>query len=402
MLTSHRFFLILFFLVACAEQRAKTNFQRAVGVPDPIFMENQGSGFVGPVDVIALQPDGKILVGGRMSSFQGVACSSLLRLNVDGTLDESFKVETGFNDSVSALLVREDNKILVGGGFTQYQGAPAAYLIQLNSDASPDSSFNSELGTGFDAGVNALARASGGELFVAGAFSILNGNSRKGIVKLSSAGADDAAFAAAIGTGFDLPVADLVLRDESGPESICAGGSFTDFNGLNAHRVACLSLDGSMVTAFSTGLGTGFNHSVFTLLTGGAVSNGLLVGGVFDSLQGAGRLFFAHLSKEGTLEEDSAFNTDLILDQNVSAMAWDAENNLLVGGAFTSYGAGSVGRILRLDGTQVDLEFAEVSGSGFDAPVSVIEVQPDGKILVGGEFTRYDGSANVGRLIRLQ
>jgi uncharacterized delta-60 repeat protein len=95
----------------------------------------------GPVNSIALQPDGKILVGGDFSTIGGTERIGIARLNTDGTLDTTFNPDA--YDSVSSIAVQADGKILVGGNFTTLYGAPRDNLARLNTDGTLDITFNS-------------------------------------------------------------------------------------------------------------------------------------------------------------------------------------------------------------------------------------------------------------------
>src|SRR5581483_9639457 len=98
------------------------------------------------VDAIALQPDGKILVGGNFTILGGAALNLIGRLNADGSVD------TGFNPGVSpttggvlAIAVQADGKILVGGYFAGLGSAtgatPRKNIGRLNADGSVDAGF---------------------------------------------------------------------------------------------------------------------------------------------------------------------------------------------------------------------------------------------------------------------
>lgn len=106
------------------------------GLNDTSF--NQGKGFNGICYAIALQPDGKILVGGTFTSYNMTQCNRIIRLAADGSVDTSFvsKVGIGFNDTVRVIKVQSDGKIIVGGDFTTYDGYKARYLTRLNADGS--------------------------------------------------------------------------------------------------------------------------------------------------------------------------------------------------------------------------------------------------------------------------
>ncbi|HVY70324.1 MAG TPA: hypothetical protein VHH73_10380 [Verrucomicrobiae bacterium] len=116
-----------------------------------------GNGASGPanqtINTLALQADGKVLVGGYFTAFDGVARGGIARLNADGSLDGSFapnpityfKAFFGFaeaTNSITGIAVQSDGKILLGGGFTAlkpggfYQG-----YARLNPDGSQDLAF---------------------------------------------------------------------------------------------------------------------------------------------------------------------------------------------------------------------------------------------------------------------
>ena len=71
----------------------------------------------------AVQPDGKILIGGSFTSVLGVARNNIARLNTDGTLDTAFNPNA--NGAVYSIAVQADGKILVGGSFTQHRRTDA-------------------------------------------------------------------------------------------------------------------------------------------------------------------------------------------------------------------------------------------------------------------------------------
>src|SRR5262249_1632536 len=73
------------------------------GVVDPTF--NPGIGTDGPIRAVALQPDGKILIGGDFNSYNGTNVNFLARLNVDGSLDTSFNTGSGPDGPVNSIAV---------------------------------------------------------------------------------------------------------------------------------------------------------------------------------------------------------------------------------------------------------------------------------------------------------
>src|SRR5204863_85354 len=88
------------------------------------------------VFAVAVQSDGKIVVGGSLTSYNGDATVSddVVRLNADGTLDTTFNAGgAGADSTVCAVAVQTDGKIVIGGSFTSYNGDAAApdFVIRL-------------------------------------------------------------------------------------------------------------------------------------------------------------------------------------------------------------------------------------------------------------------------------
>jgi uncharacterized delta-60 repeat protein len=130
---------------------------------DEDFLTNMGTGLsvtgnspyngFSNVQDLKIQADGKILVVGRFTQFNGVSQNNITRLNADGTLDTTFANNIGTGTGLSAIPdgsapiihtvnIQNDGKILIGGIFTTFNGSSASGLVRLNSDGTRDSSFN--------------------------------------------------------------------------------------------------------------------------------------------------------------------------------------------------------------------------------------------------------------------
>ena len=96
--------------------------------PVPDDFNPGASGWVGS---LAVQTDGKYLVGGDFTNLGGQPRNYIGRLNADGTLDNTFNPGASFR--VLSLAVQADGKILVGGLFTTLGGQPCNYLGRINA-----------------------------------------------------------------------------------------------------------------------------------------------------------------------------------------------------------------------------------------------------------------------------
>jgi uncharacterized delta-60 repeat protein len=108
------------------------------GTLDRSFAEQEGLN--GQVNALAIQPGGQIVAGGTFSQAGQREFSNLVRYEADGQIDVNFggDVSPGVNGSVFALAVQPDGKILVGGNFNAIFGEPRHGIARLNADGSLD------------------------------------------------------------------------------------------------------------------------------------------------------------------------------------------------------------------------------------------------------------------------
>ncbi|HTO37198.1 MAG TPA: T9SS type A sorting domain-containing protein [Brumimicrobium sp.] len=104
----------------------------------------------GLIRAICIQPDGKIIIGGSFNSYNGTSSNGIARLNADGSLDNTFQVGTGlgFNsnyDGLNSIALQTDGKIVVGGVFSEYNGVNRTGNARLNADGSLDLNFDDQL-----------------------------------------------------------------------------------------------------------------------------------------------------------------------------------------------------------------------------------------------------------------
>lgn len=153
------------------------------GTLDPEFqpVKNGDIPLTEPIYALAVQPDGKILVGGRFTSFRGEPRDRLARLNHDGSLDFEFNPVTGETNAVYLLALQADGKIIFGG--TMMVG-------RLNPDGSTDPSFQPIQVTD-DPGysVASLALQQDGKILIGGYFRSLNGQAASRLVRFTNVGA---------------------------------------------------------------------------------------------------------------------------------------------------------------------------------------------------------------------
>src|SRR5262245_4537048 len=215
----------------------------------------------GVVYALEIQADGKILVGGTFTTVQGAPRSGIARLNANGTLDNTFRPGTGADGPVFALAVQSNGKIVIGGAFTAVQGAKRNGVARLTSDGSLDSLTAFNPGSGAEDGaVYALALQTDGKILLGGDFTAMRGVPRDGLARLQSNGALDATFAD--GTGAPNTIWVMAALDNG---NVLVGGEFTEIAGELRDGIARLDADGVVDPTFDAGLGLSVDHGEHVL-----------------------------------------------------------------------------------------------------------------------------------------
>jgi uncharacterized delta-60 repeat protein len=352
----------------------------------------------GPVDTIAIQADGKYIIGGNFSSFQPnvststiapaiVTTGTLARLNTDGSVDTSFEPHP--NGQVYSVALTPSGQILVVGTFTNFEPGTSSYttaryfLGRLNADGTVDATFDPELnatadvilslqdgsvfvGGGFT-GVNI-----GGALLVGGNFKTVGGTLSPNLARLNADSTVDATFVA----NPDGPV--YALASQLDGKSL-VGGSFAHLGAIARTNIARLGTDGSIDTSFAPSA----NGAVNALAV---QSDGkILAGGAFTAVNGQTASYIVRMSAAGTV--DTGFSATL--NGPVTSIAVQQGGQVLVGGAFTTADGHAAGGVARLNSDGSYDSSLAITTNG-----TVYAVTPlnDGSILIGGTFTTVSGT----------
>jgi uncharacterized delta-60 repeat protein len=328
----------------------------------------------GYVDALALQPDGRMLVGGYFTQLGGESRHGAARVNADGSVDAGF-ADPGLNNTVTALAVQPDGKVLAGGGFTQAGTQMRNYLARLNADGSFDDGFA-------DAGVNeevfALAVQDDGKILLGGDFSEVGGQTRKGVARLNADGSLDASFE---DTGANGRVLALAVQADG---RILVAGLFTAIGAQARSYLARLNTDGSLDTDF---VDPGADSALLALAL--QPDGKVLVGGGFTHVGGLSRHYLARLNADGSLDTGFA---DANANFWVLTLTAQADGRILAGGGFNQIGGRTRAGVARLnaDGS-LDENFTDVAVGG--GGVYALVVQSDGKATIGGNFSTIQGYA---------
>lgn len=247
--------------------------------------------------------------------------------------------------------------------------------------------------------VQALARDASGRLLVAGRFDQLGAAPTGGLTRLLASGAPDPTFNPG-GTGANGIVRALVVLPTG---QLLIAGTFTRYNGTRVGRLVRLNTDGTLDATFTTD----FDHPVSALAVDGA--GRIYAGGSFARVNGQPANGLVRLTAGGAV--DAAFvtgqglaysypNGPRLYQYDVTRLLLDPQGRLLVAGEFLQYQGVTSGKLVRvLPSGARDLSFGG-SGAGLEGSVYDIALLPTGSLLVAGQLTSYYG-ATVSRVIRL-
>jgi uncharacterized delta-60 repeat protein len=316
----------------------------------------------------AVQPDGKILIGGEFNRVMGVDRHNIARLNADGTLDTVFDPNPD-GHNVTAIVVQGDGKILVAGNFSSIGGQLRSYFARLDGTTGQADSFN----PGADGSVYAITVQADGTILVGGAFRSIGGEARNSIARLDGT--------TGLADSFDPNASNLVFSIAVQADGrILVGGDFRFIGGEARNSIARLDA--------TTGLADSFNPDANDYVSSIAVQadGKILVGGFFTSIGGQARNYMARFDATTGLLDPFNPNPSAA----VFSIVLQADVKILLGGAFTSIGGQARRRVARVDPTT---GLADSFDPNANATVNSIAVQTDGKVLAGGNFTTMGGQS---------
>ncbi|MHC1769241.1 MAG: immunoglobulin domain-containing protein [Verrucomicrobiia bacterium] len=341
-----------------------------------------------------LVQDEKIWTGGRLlftNSFDAIN-THLASLNLDGSTERLLDSPTGPDDVVVAIAAQADGRILLGGAFNRIGSTSRNGIARLNVDGSLDRSFDP--GTGalaatlvyfagvgrFESGgVSALAIQSDGRILIAGYFTNVNSIARRALARLNPDGTVDTTF---------HPPADLIpfprtiFMELTPDQKVVIAETYGEGDETASRPFLCrLNQDGSPDDSFQQTVVTNGSMGVISALTSDPEGNIYL---------GLGTELVKFLP-DG--RQDRNFQASASYDLRCALHVMG--DKLILGGSYTEYnGHRLYSELLRVDNDgSLDETFALLRGSR----IGQLALQPDGKILVGGQdFSQIGGYSRPG------
>ena len=353
-----------------------------------------------------VRSDGKLLVWGNFSRLGGQERTGIAQLNVDGTVDDSFRppeillghrriaglgagtVSFSSNAVISSVAIQPDGKLLLVGAFSRVNGHPRTTLARLQQDGQVEESFGRDLH--FDGSVISLVIQPDGRIVVGGAFEHINGERRPFIARLLPDGSVDTSFQPNGGPTSDWTVIIETLALQSDGK-ILMGGFFKKVDGQPMLNLARLNPDGTFDPTFK--LKAGASGPVWRIRQ--QPDGKIVVGGVFDTLGNRASKKLARLNADGS--NDPTFRPPNP-NADVNDFVCLPDGRLLVSGNFTSIASQNrrFVTLLKADGT-VDSSFdlgtgpdrflGNEAGPGAEAT----PLLADGTLYLSGPFQHING-----------
>jgi uncharacterized delta-60 repeat protein len=347
----------------------------------------------GTVRAMSQMADGRLLVAGNFVLFNNWPTNNVARLWPDGRVDTTFLAPAFSGGDILALAPDAQGRVVMAGTFTAVDGQARSSVARLLADGRLDPAFRPDVRPTYSGGPPASVRAvvvqPDGKVLLGGSFVAAGSGGAlvPHVVRLLPSGLPDPGFVPAM--PFSGQVGALLLLPTG--EVLVAGNTYAN-NSLELVRR--LLPNGSLDPAFTivpanqvlAGIG----------LAMAPTPTGFVLVGAYYSIGNVGRASVARFQANGAL--DLSFTSPLPPTLNnaapLGAVAVEAGGEVFIGGDINIGGNMSYLRRLLPTGA-FDPNYSGVVG-GPDGTVTALVLQPDGKLLIAGNFGNVSGQPRSG------
>lgn len=351
------------------------------GSPDgrflPVIANEGGSG---AVYAFVVQPDGKVIIGGRFSTVNGVLRRNLARLNDDGSLDPTFDPGEGPDGEVKHLAIDALNRVLIVGRFSTVNGTGRRAAARLLADGSLDTTFNAGFVLSARLRANVVAVRADGRMLVGGYGLETTGvRGTSHLIQLDSTGTRDPSFNTYV---LNYGETDALIILPNG--NTLVGGVFWDAaaGGLGSFCLTRVAPNGTLDPGFVHGI-EGNRVYALALQPDGKI----IVGGDFWKVQGQPVGSLVRLNADGTLDPSFALPTLEVGSWGiVKAMDLAPDGKIVFAKGLEPVRLTTTGAI--------DWTFNATIRADWD--IYALHVMPDEKIWTAGGISSIEGGPTLG------
>jgi uncharacterized delta-60 repeat protein len=306
----------------------------------------------------------------------------IVRLSPDGSLDESFSAGRGFDDAewIRSIQVQDGGKLLISGYFEDFNGVQRKHVARLNADGTTDSAFNAQVENQARGLPVLFSTQPDGKLLLFGSFETVAGRILPRLVRLHPEGTVDTSFSpyTGIANAAVYPRAVLPLPDGK----LLASGSW-DVGGSISDGIARLDLNGKLDPSFEPIALPAHSHLMHLQPDGKVLVVSLIAYSGFPYAETQAQI--VRLNSDGTLDTNFIpVVTDRGLGLYVNRLALQPDGKVLIAGNFSTINGIRRNLFARLN---TDGSLDESFDPNLQHPTRFLYqmvLQPDGKILVSG------------------
>jgi uncharacterized delta-60 repeat protein len=300
-------------------------------------------------------------------------------------LDTTFDIGAGSDGFVEQALQQPDGKVLICGIFTTFNNQPKAYCARLNANGSVDTSFDARPSYW----VRHMALQADGKIVICGYFTSVAGQPRNRIARLNANGSLDTTFDP--GTGAEVIIAKgidggadpfVFWVELQADGKILATGNFRNYNGQSSVGIVRINPNGSIDPTFNVGQGLDSWGRVIKILT----NQQILVGGWFTSYNGSGGHRLVRINSDGSRDMTlNPFYGDKTAVYSIAALA---DGRLITSGHSLNEEGIFLQDIVRLN---LDGTFDNGWVGSANDKTECLLLQRDGTLILSGYFNQVNG-----------
>lgn len=350
---------------------------------DLYFKFGNGSGINRVYKVLELA-NGQILVGGTFYEVNGFKINGIARLNADGSFDHTFHSGMSEEHEVTALAELPSGKILVGGSFNSYDGLNCGNFVVLNPNGTRDMTYTGGGNVGYSR-INDIQLTPDNKVIIAGYFTSFNGVLRNGLARLTSSLQVDTSFGTTYSGNSGGDFKSVLVFPDGG---VLVGGDFINYWGNGANGLIKLTAAGNPDPNFNLYTPAGFNANVTKVKF--ASDGKIFICGHFTGYGGLETYDIVRLNSNGSV--DNTFQNNLWMPSGAIQDCIDFNGHVIIVGGLDFDNEPTVNNMAYLDNNGVLLVGeSEILNCEVDDPINLIEKLSDGSFVIGGTFYRTLG-----------